>query len=70
MKFEVYRQSQSSIGLLGQAQVGQWRWRLRATNGRIIANGGESFHKEADCLYSIALVQGTNDKTPILVTSG
>jgi len=23
---------------------GQWRWRLMASNGKVIANGGESFH--------------------------
>lgn len=48
------------------AAGGQWRWRLRADNGRIIANGGESFHNEADCKHSIALVQGTTLATPIV----
>lgn len=37
----------------------QWRWRLIAGNGRIIANSGESYHNEADCDHAIALVKGS-----------
>jgi len=35
----------------------QWRWRLRAANGRIIADSGEAYHNRADCLAAIALVK-------------
>ena len=28
----------------------QWRWRLWARNGRIVANGGESFKRKADAV--------------------
>ena len=35
----------------------QWRWRLRAANGRIIADSGESYHNVNDCINGIALVK-------------
>jgi uncharacterized protein YegP (UPF0339 family) len=40
---------------------GQWRRHLTAANNRIIANSGESYHNEADCLAAIALVKGSKD---------
>ena len=39
--------------------TGQWRWRLRAGNNRIIAESGESYHNRADCLAAIELVKGS-----------
>lgn len=39
---------------------GQWRWRLLATNNRIIADSAESYHNKADCLSAIALVKRSN----------
>lgn len=33
--FDIYRQG------------GEWRWRLWAKNGKIVANGGESFKRRA-----------------------
>lgn len=41
---EVYRDSS-----------GQWRWRLRAGNGRIVADSGESYRKQADCLAGLRI---------------
>ncbi len=38
---------------------GQWRWRLRAANNRIVANSGESYWNKADCLSAIDLVKGS-----------
>lgn len=38
----------------------QWRWRLIATNGRIIANSGEGYVNKADCLAAINLVKGSS----------
>lgn len=35
----------------------QWRWRLIAANGRIIADSGESYHNKADCLTAIHTIQ-------------
>lgn len=40
----------------------QWRWRLVADNGRILASG-ESFHNRQDCVDSVNLVMDTNRQT-------
>lgn len=37
----------------------QWRWRLAAANGRIVANSGEGYHNRQDCLSAISLVKST-----------
>ena len=29
---------------------GEWRWRLRASNGKIIADSGEGYKNKQDCL--------------------
>ena len=42
MRFEIYRDKKS-----------EWRWRLRAGNGKIIATGGESYKNRADCTHMI-----------------
>ncbi|WP_401728583.1 YegP family protein [Stenotrophomonas muris] len=57
MKFEVYREGGRS--LLAQA-AGDWRWRLRGDNGRIIATSGEGYQNKADCLHGIELVISTS----------
>lgn len=36
-----------------------WRWRLKASNGRIIADSGEGYANESDCLAAINLVKGS-----------
>lgn len=53
MHFQVYQ------------SIGQWRWRLRAANNRTIADSGEAYWNQQDCLSAIALVMGTNNATPI-----
>lgn len=45
--FEIYRS-----GLIRR----EWRWRLRAGNGRVIASG-EGFADRRDCLNSLELVR-------------
>lgn len=45
--------------------TGQWRWYLQAANNRKIANSGESYWNESDCLHAIGLVMDTNRNTPI-----
>lgn len=50
MKFEMYQQG------------GQWRWRLKAGNGEIIASG-ESYHNRQDCVNAVNLVMDTNRQT-------
>lgn len=50
MKFEVYKQKWSRRGRDG------WRWRLRASNGKIVATSGESYRRRADCIRGLLLV--------------
>lgn len=44
----------------------QWRWRLRAENGEILAQG-ESYKRKKDCRDAITLVQDTNAGTPVVI---
>ena len=43
----------------------EYRWRLRAGNGRIIADSGEGYFNKADCLDAIRLVEMTSTFTPV-----
>jgi len=36
-----------------QDQAGEWRWRLKAANGRIVADSGEGYGNQADCLAMV-----------------
>jgi uncharacterized protein YegP (UPF0339 family) len=45
-KFQVYKDGQ-----------GQYRWRLRARNGQVIATGGEGYTTKASALGGIKAVQ-------------
>ena len=38
---------------------GQYRWKIEAANGKIIANSGEGYHNYADCDHAIGLVKKT-----------
>ncbi|WP_224329015.1 MULTISPECIES: DUF1508 domain-containing protein [Stenotrophomonas] len=60
MKFEVFREG--GLNLLAQTS-GDWRWRLRADNGRIIATSGEGYRNRDDCLHGIELVTSTSVAT-------
>ena len=40
---------------------GEWRWRLSAGNGEIIAASGEGYRHKHDCLDGIELVKGSAD---------
>ena len=44
-----------------QDNAGQWRWRLRAANGRTIADSGEGYANKHDCLAAISLVKTSSD---------
>ncbi len=46
MRFEIYRDA-----------AREWRWRLRAGNGRIIADSGEGYADKAGCSDAIDLVK-------------
>lgn len=37
----------------------QWRWRLRASNHKIVADSAESYWNKADCEHGINLVKGS-----------
>ena len=52
MRFELYKSG------------GQYRWRLKAANSRIIADSGESYVNKQDCVAAIGLVKNTNGSTP------
>ena len=46
MQYQVYKDSQ-----------GYWRWRLLAANNRTIADSGESYYNQADCVSGLNLVK-------------
>ena len=54
MKFELYKDGNN-----------QWRWRLKAANGRIIADSAEAYVNRQDCVNGIKLVQDSAD-APII----
>jgi uncharacterized protein YegP (UPF0339 family) len=41
--------------------LGEWRWRLLAANGRIIAISSEGYSKREDCLHAIGLVKSSQN---------
>lgn len=59
MHFELYRVTRGKL-------AGQWRWRLRAGNGEIIAHG-ESYKRQSSCRAAIFLVSHTDSSTIIEV---
>ena len=48
MKYHVYK-----------AANGEWRWRLKAANGNILADSGEGYSAKADCVAGIQSVKGS-----------
>jgi uncharacterized protein YegP (UPF0339 family) len=56
MRFELYR------------SVGEWRWRLRAVNGEIIASG-EGYHNREDCCHAVGLLMDTTRQTRFVEVS-
>jgi len=40
---------------------GEWRWHLKAANGRIIADSGEGYKDERECLDDIDRVKASKD---------
>lgn len=41
---------------LYQDYRGEWRWRLRSSNGRTVADSGEGYKSKEDCLHGLTLV--------------
>ena len=58
-RFEVYRDAK-----------GEWRWRLRAGNGRIIADSGESYRKRraAQLATGRVAVHAARAKTKVVIS--
>jgi len=40
---------------------GEWRWRLKASNGRIIADSGEGYSSEEECKKDVERVKSSKD---------
>lgn len=54
MKIQVY-----------QDRKGEWRWRLLALNGRIVADGSEGYANKGDVLDAIEKIQAQIGDAPI-----
>jgi uncharacterized protein YegP (UPF0339 family) len=54
MHFELYKDS-----------AGGWRWRLRAANGNIVADSGESYTTNANAEAGIASVKRGASEAPV-----
>jgi len=65
MRFEIYQQQHTLLTPASGAN-GDYRWRLRADNGRIVADSGEGYRNRADCEHGINLVKGTTAATPVV----
>lgn len=45
-------------------KAGQWRWRIKASNGEVIADSGESYVNQTDCVAGLVLTTGS---PPVIV---
>lgn len=54
MKFHLYRDKAKA-----------WRWRLKAANGRTIANSGEGYRRRKGALDAILMIQAYAAATPV-----
>jgi uncharacterized protein YegP (UPF0339 family) len=52
MFFELYQDSQ-----------GEWRWRLKAKNGRTVADSGEGYTSRAAAQHGITLLKSASTST-------
>ena len=44
--------------------AGEWRWHLKAANGRVVADSGEGYRDRGDCIHAIEIVRSLN-KAPV-----
>jgi uncharacterized protein YegP (UPF0339 family) len=44
-----------------QDASGEWRWRLKSSNGRTLADSGEGYKNLSDCLEDIDRVKASAD---------
>ena len=49
MKFHIYKDYK-----------GEWRWRLKAANGKILADSGESYTTKQACREDVQLIKGAS----------
>lgn len=54
MKFELYKDAK-----------GKYRWRLKARNGKVVADSAEAYNRRADALKGIDLCMETCSATPV-----
>jgi uncharacterized protein YegP (UPF0339 family) len=45
----------------GQDSGGQWHWRLKTVNERVVAVSGEAYDDEDDCTDAILIVKRARD---------
>ena len=50
---------------LFEDKAGEFRWRLRANNGEIIADSNEGYVNKRDAMHGIDLVKEVNPKTSV-----
>jgi uncharacterized protein YegP (UPF0339 family) len=50
MTYTIYRESN-----------GEWRWRLKAANGNILADSGEGYNNKQDCRDALDSVKASAD---------
>ncbi|MBF0676019.1 DUF1508 domain-containing protein [Pseudomonas sp.] len=46
--------------------VGQWRWRFTAKNGKIIAMSSESYYNLTDCEHAVGLIKTQSASSPVI----
>lgn len=54
MKFHIYRD-----------RKGEYRWRLKAKNGRVIATSGEGYRRKRDCERRITDIRSNAPAIPV-----
>lgn len=45
---------------------GEWRWRFRANNGKIIADSAEGYKEKTDCRHGIDLVKQESPNAEVI----
>lgn len=42
-------------------KAGEWRWSLKAANGRVVADSGEGYQERGGCIHSIEIVRSLSN---------
>ena len=51
--------------ILYKDKRGEFRWRFRANNNKIVADSGEGYINKSDCLRGIEIVKTESPQAPI-----